>query len=166
MSFSDSLWNTPIADLNDNLRAAGVEPARQDGAQLVSDLSVELRTALACSLRERICLARRDTPPVERWMVASQELYLNDDASETARQREEAFWQNLTCIVHGCLALVMLGDLAELTFFVELLRHEPAGHLVEMATDVLRHYVDPTGVLEGPQLLRRAEEWLRATDEP
>jgi hypothetical protein len=161
MSFSDPPWNVPITDLNDNLRAAGVEPAQQDGAQFISELSVEVRTALASALSERVRLARNDAPPVERWMAASQELFMNDDGGEAARQREDLFWQSLTCIVHGCLSLVMLGDLSEFPFFIDLLKHQPAAHLIEMATDVLCRYVDPSHELDAPRLIQRADEWFQ-----
>jgi hypothetical protein len=58
----------------------------------------------------------------------------------------------------------MLGDLSEFPLFIELLHYQPAGHLAEMATDVLRHYVDPSHELDTPHLVQRAKEWWQANE--
>jgi hypothetical protein len=160
----DIPWDIPTAELNAPLRAAGVEPGSQDDRTLraARNLDLQTRMALVTALRESVRRARVDAPPVERWLTASQSLFMDDNGSEAARQREDAFWQNLTCIVNGCLAQILLGDLSEFPFFIGLLEHQPAGHLIEMATDVLRHYVDPSGELDTPQLIRRAEEWWQS----
>jgi hypothetical protein len=89
----------------------------------------------------------------------SEALVLNDDGSETAREKADTFWFSLRQIVYGCLAQVELGDLSEFPFFVELLRHQPAGHLTELATHVLCHYVDSRRELDTLHLLQRADEW-------
>jgi hypothetical protein len=150
-------WAISVADLNSYLTSAGVEPVQRDG--LASGLDMAARAALAQSLGESVRRARAIAPPVEQWMAASQALFMNNDGSAAARQREQDFWQSLTHIVNGCYAQILLGDLSEFPFFIELLRRQPAGHLVEMATGVARHYVDPSRELDAPQLLQRAQEW-------
>lgn len=161
MSLQNVPWNIPITELNDHLELAGVEPLEREG--VVSVLDTATCTALVAALRQSVSRARVDAPPVERWMMASQALYMDDDGSEAARWHEENFWQNLTRIVNGCYSQVLLGDLSEFPFFIELLEHQPAGHLVEMATDVLCHYVDPSHGLDAPRLIQRAGEWWRAS---
>ena len=157
----DLPWNVPTADLNEHLRLAGIEPVRRDGVSSARDLDLPTRESLVSVLRDCVCRARADAPPVEQWAAASQSLFMNYDFSEAARQRQDAFWLNLTRIVNGCYAQVVLGDLSEFPFFVELLKYQPAGHLIEMSTSVLCHYVDLSGALDAPQLIQRAEEWYR-----
>lgn len=159
----DLAWDTPLNELNGSLRAAGVEPVALDEPPLRSarDLDTPTRGALVAALLQSVSQARVDAPPVAQWLAMSESLLMNDDGSEAARKRADTFWLNLTRIVHGSLALVMLGELSELPFFVELLRYQPAGHLTEMATHVLCHYVDPSCELDTPRLIQRAEEWRR-----
>ena len=127
----DTPWDIPLAELNDHLRMAGVEPVTPGEAGMLSarDLDMPTRAALVAALRESVRRAREIAPPVEDWMAASEALVLNDDGSERAREQADTFWQSLTQIVNGCLALRCLGDLSEFPFFIELLRHQPAGHL-------------------------------------
>jgi hypothetical protein len=158
MAFEDS-WQVSIAELNSYLRRAGVEPMSQDGVVSARDLDLLTRVALVEALHRSVRCARESAPPVDKWLAASESLVLNDDGSEATRQKADAFWLSLTHIVSGCQALVMLGDLSELPFFIELLKHQPAGHLTELAADVLRHTVDPTHELDTPHLIRRAEDW-------
>ena len=157
----NSAWDVSIERLGEHAQLAGVEPVAGEGVLSARDLDARTREALAAALRESVRRARMDAPPVEQWMAASQSLFMNDDGSQAAREREDSFWSSLTQIVNGCLALVMLGDLSESPFFIELLKHQPAGHLIEMSTDVLRHSVDPSGALDLPELIRRAEEWYQ-----
>ena len=152
-------WAISIADLNGYLALAGVEPVQRDG--VASGLDMAERAALAQSLGESVRRARAMSPPVEHWMATSQSLFMNDDGGAAARQREQDFWQSLTHIVNGCYAQILLGDLSEFPFFIELLRCQPAGHLVEMATDVACHYVDPSRDLDLPRLIQRADEWFQ-----
>lgn len=156
----ESPWAISIAELNGYLELAGAEPLQLDG--VTSALDMTTRAALVQALGESVRRARAIAPPVEQWMAASQALFMNDDGSPAARQREQDFWQSLTRIVNGCYAQILLGDLSEFPFFIELLRHQPAGHLVEMAADVARHYVDPSRQLDSPRLIQRAEEWFQA----
>ena len=157
----DVPWDVSIVELDDHLCAAGIEPLRRRDVLSVHDLNGETRTALVMALRESVRRAWASVPPIEQWLPASQSLFMNDDGTQAARQRQAAFWLSVTQIVNGSLALVMLGDLAEIPFFIELLKHRPAGHLIEMAADVLYHYVDPSHELDMEQLLRRAEDWWR-----
>jgi len=161
---ADATWDVPLGELNNYLRAAGVEPITLQDVRACSarELDEPTRSRLALALRRIVHLARADAPPVAEWFTASESLLMNDDGSQAARQRADRFWSNLTQIVNGGLALVMLGDLSEFPLFVELLRHQPAGHLAEMATDVLSHYVDPSRELDTQRLIQRAEEWWRA----
>jgi|GEM_PF-4773114 len=158
----DPPWDISLTELNSCLRAANVATLNQDGALSARELDLPTREALASALRDSVRRARADAPPVPDWLSASESLVMSDDGSEAAREQADAFWSRLTQIVYGCLALVMLGDLSEFPFFVELLRHQPAGHLAEMATDVLRRYVDPSQELDAPRLAQKAEEWQRA----
>ena len=89
----------------------------------------------------------------------------DDDGSDRAREQADRFWSCLTQRVYGSLALAALGDLSEFPVFIELLRHQPAGHLTELAAEVLRHYVDPRRELDTPHLIQRAEEWFSSTGE-
>lgn len=154
----DTSWDVPLDELNGHLRAAGVEPvtSSRDGT-----CDLDLRMMRMDALRGIVRQARADAPPVQEWLTASESLALNDDGSQAAREKADSFWLRLSQIVHGSLALVMLGDLAEIPFFIELLRHQPAGHLVEMADTVLRHYVDPSHELDAPRLLQAADKWWK-----
>ena len=156
----DAPWGIPITELNGYLELAGVEPVNRDG--LAHALDAATRAALAQALRDSVLRVRAMAPPVEQWLAASYSLVMDDDGSAVARQREDDFWRNLTCIVNGCYARVLLGDLSAFPFFVELLEHQPAGHLVEMASDVVCHYVDPARELDAPRLIQRAQEWFHA----
>ena len=160
----DTAWDVPLGELNDYLRAAGVEPITLPDirARSARELDAPTRSQLALALRRVVRQARTVAQPVAEWFAASESLLMNDDGSQAAHQRADRFWSNLTHIVNGGLALVMLGDLSEFPLFVELLRHQPAGHLAEMATDVLSHYVDPSRELDTQRLIQRAEEWWRA----
>lgn len=162
----DAAWDIPLGELNNYLRAAGVEPITLEDvrARSARELDAPTRSRFALALRQVVRQARTVAPPVAEWFAASESLLMNDDGGEAARQRADRFWSNLTQIVNGGLALVMLGDLSEFPLFVELLRYQPAGHLAEMATDVLSHYVDPSGGLDTPHLVQRAEEWWRADE--
>ncbi len=156
----DTSWDIPLAELNDHLRMAGVEPVKPgEAGTLVRDLDVPTRATLVAALRESVRRARQASPPVEEWFTASEALVLNDDGSDRARAQADSFWSGLTQRVYGSLALTELGDLSEFPVFIELLRHEPAGHLTELAADVVRHYVDPRHKLDTPDLLQHAEEW-------
>ena len=146
-------------DLNNTLRAAGVEPVPLNRVQSARDLDRATRVTLVKALRVSVRRARVDTPPVEKWLTVSESIVLNDDGGEAAQQKTDEFWLCLTQIVNGCQALVMLGDLSEFPFFVELLKHQPSGHLTELAADVLRRYVDPSHKLDTPQLIQHAKEW-------
>lgn len=161
MDTPDTPWDISLAELNYYLYAAGVEPVQREGLSFARDLDAPTRQALITALRQSVRRARADAPPVEQWATAAQSLVMNHDFSPAAHQRAEAFWSALTRIVNGCYAQVLLGDLSEFPFFIELLRHRPAGHLIEMATEVLRHYVAPSHQLDSPQLIRLAEEWFR-----
>jgi hypothetical protein len=152
-------WQVSIAELNGYLRLAGVGLMSQDGVVSACDLDLSTRVALVEALHRSVRCARESAPPVDKWLAASESLVLNDDGSEAAQQKADAFWLCLTHVVSGCQALVMLGDLSELPFFIELLKHQPAGHLTEMAADVLCHTVDPSHELDTPHLIRRAEDW-------
>jgi hypothetical protein len=152
-------WQVSIAELNGYLRLAGVEPMSQDGAVSARDLDLPTRVALVEALHRSVSCAREGAPPVNKWLAASESLVLDDDGSEAAQQKVDAFWLRLTHIVAGCQALVMLGDLSELPFFIELLKHQPAGHLAELAADVLHRTVDPSHKLDTPHLIRQAEDW-------
>ncbi len=161
----DTPWDIPLAELNDHLRMAGVEPVMQRNVEKLSarDLDLPTRTALVAALRESVRRARQASPPVEEWFAASEALVLNDDGSDRAREQANKFWLGLTQRVYGSLALAELGDLSEFPVFIELLRHQPAGHLTELAADVARHYVDPRRELDVPDLLQYAEEWFSST---
>jgi hypothetical protein len=148
----DTPWDVSIAELNDCLRLAGAEP-------ITHDLDGPARVALVKALRESVRQARMDAPPVEQWLTVSESIVLNDDGSEAAERKTDTFWQCLTRIVNGCQAQIFLGDLSEFPFFIELLEQQPSGHLVGMATDVLRHAVDPSHELDTPRLIQRAQEW-------
>ena len=153
-------WDIPLAELNDHLRMAGVEPVKPgEAGTLVRDLDVPTRATLVAALRESVRHARQASPPVEEWFAASESLVLNDDGSDRAREQADRFWSDITQRVYGSLALTELGDLSEFPVFIELLRHEPAGHLTELAADVVRHYIDPRDELDESGLLQRAEEW-------
>jgi hypothetical protein len=156
----DTLWDISITELDDILCRAGVESVESGAAATARDLDAQTREALVAALRASVSQARAGAPPVAQWVSASESLLLGDDGGPAARQRADAFWLRLTQIVYGCLVLVMLGDRSELPFFIELLRYQPAGHLAEMATDVLRRYVDPSHEMDTLLLLQRAEEWL------
>jgi hypothetical protein len=159
-SFSlDIPWDVSSAKLDNLLRQAGVQPVSRQGVASLRDLDLPTRVALVEALRKSVRRARMDAQPVEQWLKASESVVLNDDGSEAAQQRADAFWQSLTQIVNGCQSLVMLGDLSEFPFFIELLKHQPSGHLTGLAADVLHHYVDPSHKLDSPQLLQHAEEW-------
>jgi hypothetical protein len=155
----DAPWQVSIAELNDTVRLAGVEPASRTGVVSARDLDLPTRIALVKALHESVRRARASAPPVEQWLTASESIVLNDDGGEAAQQKTDAFWLCLTQIVNGCQALVMLGDLSEFPFFIELLKHQPSGHLTEMGADVLRHYVDPSHALDTSRLIQRAQEW-------
>ena len=155
-------WDVSIVDLNNLLRAAGVGPVTLSGVQSARDLDWTTRVALVNALRGSVRQARVDAPPVERWLAVSESIVLNDDGSDAAQQKTDAFWLRLTRIVNGCQAQILLGDLSEFPFFIELLKHQPSGHLVEMAAGVLRRTVDPSHELDTPQLIQRAQEWWRA----
>jgi len=157
----DTPWDIPLAELNDHLLMAGVKPVTRGKVEKLSarDLDLPTRTALVAALRESVRHARQASPPVEEWFAASEALVLNDDGSDRAREQADRFWTGLTQRVYGSLALAALGDLSEFSVFIELLRHEPAGHLTELATDVVRHYIDPRHELDVSSLLQRAEEW-------
>jgi hypothetical protein len=157
----DIPWDIPLAELNDYLCMAGVEPVTPGEAGTLSarDLDMPTRAALVATLRESVRHARLASPPVQDWLAASEALVLNDDGSDRAREQADRFWSCLTQIVHGSLALAALGDLSEFPVFIELLRHQPAGHLTELATDVVSHSVDPRRELDVPGLVQRAEEW-------
>jgi len=155
----DAAWQVSIAELNDTVRLAGVEPASRAGVVSARDLDLPTRIALVEALRESVRRARESAPPVEQWLTASASIVLNDDGGEAAQEKADAFWRCLTQIVNGCQSLVMLGDLSEFPFFIELLMHPPSGHLIELATDVLRRTVDPSHELDTPRLIQRAEEW-------
>jgi hypothetical protein len=155
----DAPWQVTIAELNDTVRLAGVEPASRAGVVSARDLDLPTRIALAEALHESVRCARASAPPVEQWLAASESIVLNDDGGEAAQEKADAFWRCLTQIVNGCQSLVMLGDLSEFPFFIKLLKHQPSGHLTEMATDVLCHMVDPSHGLDTPRLIQRAEEW-------
>ncbi len=161
MNTCDTTWDISLAELNDHLGAAGVEPVVREGVSSARDLDAPTRQTLVTALRQSVRRARGDAPLVGQWAAAAQSLVMNHDFSPAARQREEAFWSALTRIVNGCYAQVLLGDLSEFPFFIELLRHQPAGHLTEIATGVLRHHVDPARKLDPPQLIRLAEEWFQ-----
>jgi len=148
-----------MAELNDCLRLAGAEPITLDAVQSARDLDGPARVALVKALRESVRRARMDAPPVEQWLAVSESIVLNDDGSEAAERKTDTFWQCLTRIVNGCQAQIFLGDLSEFPFFIELLKQQPSGHLVGMATDVLRHAVDPSHELDTPRLIQRAQEW-------
>jgi hypothetical protein len=153
-------WAISIAELNGYLELAGVEPFPREGA--ASDLDTATRVALAQALSESVRRARAIAPPVKQWLAASHSLVMGDDGSAAARQRQDDFWRSLTRIVSGCYARILVGDLSAFPFFVELLEHQPAGHLVEMATDVICRYVDPLRELDAPRLIQRAQEWFHA----
>jgi hypothetical protein len=155
-------WDIPLAELNDHLRLAGVEPAtRGEGGALARDLDLPTRAALVAALRESVRHARQALPPVEEWFAASEALVLNDDGSDRAREQADRFWSGLTQRVYGSLALTELGDLSEFPVFIELLRHQPAGHLTELAADVVRHTVNPHCERDVPDLHQCAEDWWR-----
>jgi len=161
-SFSlGSPWDVPIAELDSYLRLAGVQPVSRDGVASARDLDGLARVALVKALRESVRRARMDAPPVAQWLTVSESIVLNDDGSEAAERKADTFWQCLTRIVNGCQAQIFLGDRSEFPFFIELLEQQPSGHLVEMATDVLRHAVDPSHELDTPRLIERAQEWWR-----
>jgi len=157
----DTPWDVPLAELNGYLRMASVEPVMpgEAGTHSVRDLDLPTRAALVAALRESVRHARQASPPVQEWFAASEALVLNDDGSDRAREQADRFWSGLTQRVYGSLALAALGDLSEFPVFIELLRHQPAGHLTELAADVMRHTIDPRGELDEPDLLRHAEEW-------
>ena len=157
----DTPWDIPLAELNDHLRMASVEPVTpgEAGTLAARDLDMPTRTALVAALRESVRHARQASPPVEDWLATSEALVLNDDGSDRAHEQADRFWSCLTQRVYGSLALVALGDPSEFPVFIELLRHQPAGHLTELAADVMRHTIDPRRELDMPDLLRRAEEW-------
>jgi sugar phosphate isomerase/epimerase len=155
----DIAWDVSLGKLDEHLRRAGIEPVRREGISSVRDLDAPTREALIESLRASVRRARMDAPPVNKWLAASESLVLNDDGSEAALQKADAFWLRLTHIVAGCQALAMLGDVSEFPFFIELLKHQPAGHLAELAADVLRRTVDPSHELDTPHLIRQAEDW-------
>lgn len=155
----DTPWDVSIAELNDCLRLAGAEPVTLDAFHSARDLDWPARVALVQALRESVRRARMDAPPVEQWLTVSESIVLNDDGSEAAERKTDTFWLCLTRIVNGCQAQILLGDLSEFPFFIELLKQQPSGHLVEMATDVLRHAVDPSHELDTPGLIQRAQEW-------
>ncbi len=157
----DTPWDISLAELNGHLRLAGVGPVMPDEAGTLSarDLDVPTRTALVAALRESVRRARQASPPVKDWLAASEALVLNDDSSEAAAKKADLFWSRLARIVYSSLALSELGDLSEFPFFIELLRRQPAGHLAELAADVMRHYVDPRSELDAPHLIQHAEEW-------
>ena len=163
----DTPWDIPLDELNDHLRMAGVEPVTPGEAGMLSarDLDLLTRAALVAALRESVRHARQASPPVEDWLAASEALVLNDDGSDRAREQADRFWSCLTQRVYGSLALAALEDLSEFPVFIELLRHQPAGHLTELAAEVLRHYVDPHRELDTPHLIQRAEEWFPSTGE-
>jgi hypothetical protein len=156
----DTPWGISLVELNGHLRLAGVEPWTPDEAGTLSarDLDAPTRAALAAALRESVRRARQASPPVQDWLAASEALALNDDGSEAAAKKADSFWSRLTQIVYSSLALSELGDLSEFPVFIELLRHQPAGHLAELATDVVRCSVDPRCELDTPHLIQRAEE--------
>jgi len=160
----DTPWDIPLDELNDHLRMAGVEPVTPGEAGTLSarDLDLPTHAALVAALRESVRHARQASPPVQDWLAASEALVLNDDGSDRAREQADRFWSCLTRRVYGSLALAALGDLSEFSVFIELLRHQPAGHLTELAADVVRRCVDPRRELDAPGLLQRAEEWWRA----
>ena len=155
----DALWQVSIAELNGYVCLAGVKPASRAGVVSARDLDLPTRIALAEALHESVRHARSSAPPVEQWLTASESIVLNDDGGEAAQEKADAFWRCLTQIVNGCQSLVMLGDLSEFPFFIELLKHQPSGHLTELATDVLCHMVDPSRELDTPRLIQRADEW-------
>jgi hypothetical protein len=157
----DTPWDIPLAELNNHLRMAGVEPVTPGEAGTLSarDLDMPTRAALVAALRESVRHARQASPPVKDWLAVSEALLLNDDGSDRAREQADRFWSCLTQRVYGSLALAALGNLSEFPVFIELLRHQPAGHLTELAADVMRHYVDPRRELDVPALIQRAEEW-------
>jgi len=161
----DTPWDIPLDELNGHLRMAGVEPVTpgKAGAFAARDLDGPTRAALVAALREAVRHARQASPPVQDWLAASEALVLNDDGSDRAREQADGFWSCLTQRVYGSLALAALGDLSEFPVFIELLRHQPAGHLAELATDVVSHYVDPRRELDTPHLIQRAEEWFSST---
>jgi len=161
----DTPWDISLDELNGHLRIAGVEPVTPGEAGTLSarDLDVPTREALVAALRESVRRARQASPPVKDWLAASEALVLNDDGSDRAREQADRFWSHLTHRVYGSLALAALGDLSEFPVFIELLRHQPAGHLTELAADVMRHYVDPRRELDTPHLIQRAEEWFSST---
>ena len=161
----DTPWDISLAELNGHLRLAGVEPVTPDEAGTLSarDLDAPTRAAWVAALRESVRHARQALPPVKDWLAASEALVLNDDGGEAAGKKADSFWLSLTQIVYGSLALTELGDPSEFPFFIELLRHQPAGHLAELATDVVSHSVDPRRELDTPHLIQRAEEWFSST---
>ena len=159
----DAPWQVSIAELNDTVRLAGVEPASRTSVVSAHDLDLPTRIALVEALHESVRRARASAPPVEQWLAASESIVLNDDGGEAAQEKADAFWHCLTLIVNGCQSLVMLGDLSEFPFFIELLKHQPSGHLTELATDVLCHLVDPSHELDTPRLIQRAEEWWQTS---
>ncbi len=154
-------WNVSLLDLNNLLRAAGVEPVTLNAVQSARDLDWTTRVTLVKALHESVRRARMDAPPVNQWLTASEAIVLDDDGSEAAQRQADVFWQRLTQIVNGCQALVTLGDLSEIPFFIELLKHQPAGHLSELAADVLRRTLDLSRELDTSRLIERAEEWYR-----
>ena len=155
----DTPWPVSIAELNGYVRLAGVEPASRAGVVSARDLDLPTRIALVEALRESVRRARESAPPVEQWLTASESIVWNDDGGEDAQEKANTFWHCLTQIVNGCQSLVILGDLSEYPFFIELLKQQPSGHLVEMAANVLRHAVDPSHELDTPRLIQRAQEW-------
>jgi hypothetical protein len=158
----DTPWDISLTELNSYLRAANVATLNQDDALSARELDAPTRSALVMALREAVRRARDDAPPVAQWLAASESLVMSDDGSEAAREKADTFWSRLTQIAYGSFALAMLGDPSEFSFFIELLRYQPAGHLAEMAADVLRYYVDPSHELDTLRLLQRAEEWWSA----
>ena len=159
----DAAWQVSIAELNDTVRLAGVEPASRAGVVSARDLDLPTRIALVQALHESVRRARSSAPPVEQWLTASESIVLNDDGGEAAQEKADAFWRCLTQIVNGCQSLVILGDRSEFPFFIELLKYQPSGHLTEAAKDVLCHTVDPSHELDAPQLIQRAQEWWQTS---
>ncbi len=159
----DVAWDVPVAEILAQLKTVGIElappPEKIAAEATLRDLHQPVRAAWAADLRESVVRARSGAPPVRDWSAVAERLILEDVGSTAVQDRADEFWLSLGQIVYGSRALVCLGDLSEFPFFIDLLRFDPAGHLAELATDILSHYVDARHELQPLALIGQAQAW-------
>ncbi len=150
-------------ELNDYLHNAGLGHLSVDekACPRVSDLGQATHARLLAELGQTLAAARQQVPPISQWEASAEAMLMNDDGSNQAHEQQERFWRAVSTVLFATHALIRLGDLSVFPSLIEMAESMP-GHPHELAVEILRHYVDPSGSLEPEDLVKQAQAWWQA----